>query len=378
MPPKQPLTFNIFARLDHPWWLRSLLVAVLLLGLWIGMDFRGNAPTAIAIGGRVMVAAETLSFSTKGPIMVDGRMVFKVGSIDGFSAEVRASNANRKIQQLLDRQSPTQPADVTIQQQGELTTIRLNGQHLLTVTGGDYMAGVSPQEHARDWQQQLQMALQQAKVERTPAYQRRIAVIFVAALGGAIGLNLTLRWLRSRLLQRMLSGNFAHETPQRKRSPYYFLKIGQWCLWAIAGFYLTGLLPQTRTWRYQITNFVQAVLQNPLFQLGNTVYSLFDILKLLGLAVGLWLMVRVLTALLKSRILNKIGVEKEVQDITLLSAQILITGIGCVIILQALGIDARSLAILLSGIARSRGGLWFTNYCQQLYQRHYSLTRAAD
>lgn len=297
----------------------------------------------------------------RAPIMVDGRIIFRVGSIDGFSAETRASTTNEKIEQILRTTPPDEPIEVLSRQVGELTTIRIQNnprtsEHLLTVTEGDFIRGIQPMDQAHIWQDRLQAALEQAQRERTPQYRQRAAYICIGLFALSIVLHLLVQWVRRRF-NRYVS---RQDTPQHPRAStwvshwatktllqplLFFLQIG---VWIGALIYFSGLFPITRFWRYRSLRFLSATLTNPIFELGDRSYSTLEFLKVIILVIGLWIGVRAVTVLLRSRLLRAIGADPEIQDAIAIFIQFLLTGVGLIIILQGLGVDVSSLAIVAS------------------------------
>lgn len=298
--------------------------------------------------------------------MVDGRVLFRVGSIEGFSAEIRANTANEKIERILRTTPPDDSIQVLSRQIGELTTVRISNhprtsEHLLTVTEGDFIPGIQPMDQAHVWEEALQPALEQAQLERTPQYRRRATFFCIGLLAMAIALHLLVQGLRrsvNRYINRYASnrngpqqsghasGWVSHWATKTILQPLLFcLQIG---VWIGALIYFSGLFPVTRFWRYRTLSFVSDALTDPIFDVGEMSYSTFDLLQVLILAVGLWIGVRAVTAIVRSRLLRAIGAGPEIQDAIAISIQFLLTGIGLIIILQGLGVDISSLAIVAS------------------------------
>ncbi|MEM1369321.1 MAG: mechanosensitive ion channel domain-containing protein [Cyanobacteria bacterium P01_H01_bin.15] len=340
--------------------------------------------TGVAVDATTREQKETESSALReeAPIMVDGRVLFSVGSIEGFSAVVRADNVNSKIERVLKSTSPEEPIEVATQQEGEFTTIRLNNQHLLTVTEGDFITGVGVAAHAQQWSQILQRAINRAQAERTPAYQRRALLICAGFLVGSMVITFMLRWLRRRLYRRIARG-------ESKRGQWIFssmlwqpvLLMLQWLVWLVTFIHFAGLFPSTRYWRYRLWVFLQEVLTEPLFRLGETGYSLLAILQIVILVFALWCGVRIFTVLLRSQFLNAIGADREIQDVITLFLQILMTGIGVIVILQGLGFDVSSIAILASVLGVGIGfGLQnlFNNFISGLLLLFERQIRAGD
>ncbi|MGJ3250496.1 MAG: mechanosensitive ion channel domain-containing protein [Elainellaceae cyanobacterium] len=324
------------------------LLLAALLSLLLGL-------TPISAGSQTRQANQ----SDTAPIMVDGRIMVRVGSIEGFSAENRAANANRKINQALASTPPDEPIQVKPTQQGDLTTLRINDRHLLTITEGDFIPGITPMEQAEEWGQVLEDALHQAQRERTAAYRRRAWLISIGLIGLAIALHGLVHRLR-RLINRQTARRSSTSSPSSSHwviAPVIqpLLICVQFGVWIAALIYFTGLFPQSRYWRYRTLTFLQEALTEPIFDLGERGYSIFDILKIVVLALLLWIGVRGITLLVRSRLLRVIGADQEIQDAIALSMQFLLTGIGLLIILQGLGFDVSSLAILASVLGVSIG-----------------------
>ncbi|MEL6224141.1 MAG: mechanosensitive ion channel domain-containing protein [Cyanobacteria bacterium J06627_8] len=292
------------------------------------------------------------------PIMVDGRVLFRVGSIDGFSAETRAQTTNEKIERILRTTPPEEPIQVFSRQVGDLTTIRIqnnprSSEHLLTVTEGDFITGVETMEQAQLWKERLQPAIERAQRERTPQYRRRATYICIALLAIAIFLHLLVQWLR-RCINRYVNRGRATtssrwillwETRTVLQPLLFCLQIG---VWIVALIYFSDLFPVTRFWRYRTLSFLLENLTSPIFELEDRSYSTLEVLKVIVLVIGLWIGVRTVTAILRSRLLRAIGADPEIQDAIALLIQSVLIGVGLILILQGLGFDVGSLAIVAS------------------------------
>ncbi|MEM8809332.1 MAG: transporter, partial [Cyanobacteria bacterium P01_G01_bin.38] len=153
---------------------------------------------SLGLARQPVMAQSLASPSPKADVVIDGRVLFRLGSIDGFTAEGRANLANTDLQRALQTTPLDRPIQIRVAHRDDLTTLRVNNRHLLTVTGGDFMMGVTPQEQADEWTEILQAALQQAQRERRPAYYREVIWRGLAALIAAIGLYSAIRWGRRR------------------------------------------------------------------------------------------------------------------------------------------------------------------------------------
>lgn len=301
----------------------------------------------LVLGATVLspAIAQTQS-SPKADVVIDGRVLFRLGSLEDVSAEERANFANQALWQVLEnaqRQPTPSPIRVRTRQQDGLVTLRANGRHLLTVTSGDLMAGVLPQERADVWADSLQRALDQAQRERRPAYQRRMAwisvgVVAIALLFWALFYN-GRRWLWRR------------QTRMGTKLPMWILPsllVAQIAVWLAAAIYICELFPVARSTRYQIFQFLDQTFTGPLFDIDGQGYSLIDVFRVALLTLALWFGVRIVTSAVKSRFLTAAIPDRGVQDAIATLMQVVLTGIGLFLILQVLGIDLSALAILAS------------------------------
>ncbi|MGH2416296.1 MAG: mechanosensitive ion channel family protein, partial [Microcystaceae cyanobacterium] len=170
------------------------------------------------------------------------------------------------------------------------------------------------------------------------------------ALLSAIALYLGVGRLRRRLRRYLSSSSRASASWTR------FLELLcqpglfclQWGIWIGLGLYLTALFPASRQWRYELFSFFDVSFREPIFILGKEGFSVLDVLKLLLLVIGLWIGVRGMTQLIKSRLLQTVYINPGTQDAIAILLQSILTGLGLIIILEALGIDLSSIAILAS------------------------------
>ncbi len=328
----------MFARWRIKWFLAGLLTFLLIL-------------TVTPVSSQSHTAA-TAPLNATAPVVVDGRVLFRLNRMQGFSAQARADLANSVLRQVLQSASVSQPIAIKTTQQGKLTTIRANNRHLLTITASDFMMGSSSTEQAEMWSKSIQAALKQAQQERTPAYYRQSLFLSIFALVIAIAFSLGVTWLR-RYLRRHQKLSPSSPAPWRwTHSLDLLCQPGLFCLqagiWIVLGLYLTELFPASRQWRYYLFSFLDNSFKASIFTIGEQGFSLLDTLKLLALVIGLWVVVRGLTKLLKSSLLQSDRIDKGTQDAIAVVLQIILTGLGLVIILQALGINLSAIALLAS------------------------------
>ncbi len=312
---------------------RAILVAIVAAVLLI------TQVSALAQNGDVTNASPT-----KAPIVLDGRELFEVGSPAAFGATERATFANRVLQAQIRKTATDEPIPVRQVPRGRLITLRVAGDHLLTLTDQDLVGGISAEEQAELWVNQLQSALTQAQYERTDDYRQQVGSRMLFAALGVGSLSLLLRWLQRRWRRRR---NQSSWRPFWTETGILLVQLGVWLGFVL---WLTDLFPQTRIVRYRVLNFLQDTFTTGIISLGGQGYSVLDLGKILGLTLGLWLAVRSLTALIRSRVLQVVGIGREVQDTIALLIQITLIALGLLVLLQAVGVDISSLAILLSVI----------------------------
>lgn len=308
--------------------------------------FIGVTGTTLLLFTLILPLSATAQTSLqKADVVIDGRVLFQLGSIENIRAEERADFANQALWQVLgnaQRQPTPPPIRVRTRQQDGLVTLRANGRHLLTVTSGDLMAGVPPQERADLWAEILQRALDRAQMERQPAYQRRMAWISLGVAAIAL-----LSWI---LLYKVRRWLWRRQT-RRGKLPMWILPSllgAQALIWLATAIYICELFPEARSIRYRVFQFLERTFTDPLFDIDGQGYSLVSVFNVVLLTLALWIGVRVVTSAVKSRFLQAAIPDRGVQDAIATLMQVILTGIGLFLILQVLGIDLSALAILAS------------------------------
>ncbi len=295
--------------------------------------------------------------SAEAPVVVDGRVLFKVRNSGNFTAAERAGIINSNLEQ--EVQSP-KGVKIEVVKENQLTIIRSRREvnatppseerDLVTLTEGDVIPGTSPIRQANIWRGLIEEALRQGQLERTPLYYRQAWLYSIGVLLGAIALHFCLRVLgklASHQLKRWL-GHPASPLHPWEPSAKLFLQLAllglEAGLWTAVGFYITDIFPQARSWRYKLFNF----LTSPIVSLGESNYSALQLLLLLAFTVGLWFAVSGLTRIFKFYVLSRTGAELRVQEVVAILTQYVLTFLGLIVLLQIWGLDVRSLAILAS------------------------------
>lgn len=294
-----------------------------------------------------------VDFMTKAPVMLDGRILFQASGSGNFTANQRAQIINSILKQTAELEEVIQ---VKINRQNGQITIRVapaddidNDTHLVTVTETDLMLGMTAEDRAKIWQQRLQNAIDTAQKERTNAYIFRATVISLLLIAVAIALRFQFQSI-SRNLSRRGNQNIPSTQPNWQRFLPLILTGLQAVIWAAVVFYIAELFPLLRTWRHQFFRVLTASFTTPLFRLGTRDCSLLDVLLLLVLVIGLWILVKGVTRLLKSRVISQAITNRNLQDTVAFLTQYALSFIGLLIIFQGWGIDVSSLAILASAL----------------------------
>lgn len=291
------------------------------------------------------------SFDTA-PIVLDGKVLFQVSKLREFSAKDRAKQANDSLAQAIRDFAAAQdsPGVPTVKvTPGALPTLRLADRHLLTVTDRDVKLGQDAMEQAVEWQRTINRAIATGLKERTPSYRRQAILKSGLGLLLAILLHCGIQWIRLRWRRQQL------RTMQDTKRPLALLGLTslQLLVWVGVGYYICELFPQFRTLLYLVLrSFDEPILILTEQEQG---YGIVDLLIVVGLILGLWVIVRGLTLLLKSRILPLLGVNRGLQDAIAILTQYVLTGLGVVVILQVLGVDISALLIVGSALGLGIG-----------------------
>ncbi|WP_041698930.1 mechanosensitive ion channel domain-containing protein [Thalassoporum mexicanum] len=332
----------------RPFIIIFLILMPLLSSIWLG------SPLFIAPGQAQVLGGE----DSTATVVLDGSAVLEVRSLDRFPANTRARQANavlsQELQEALQQRSESSqevPIEVTVEPQDNLYTIQVNGTHLLTVTERDSGEDQSTLIHALVWKRKIEIAYAQAIWQRSNEYRRQALFIAIIVTIVAVLACWALQYLNKKgfgLLPRRFRVFIDSSKSARSLfSLVMFLAQTAICLGTV--YYISELSPFLRSWRYRIFTFVITdTLTYPVLNLGESAYSIADILILFVMIVVLWISVRAITKLLRNRFISNDSVDYRFQETLTTLSQYLLTFIGLVIILQIWGLDLSSLAILAS------------------------------
>jgi potassium efflux system protein len=288
-------------------------------------------------------------------VVLDGQEIFQISPSGEFTAAERAELVNSQLQEAVQERQPVQ---ITVGQRNNLPTVLLNDRHLVTVTERDAPLGSTAEEQARIWARRLRIALQQAQRQRTTEFLRQAGLISL----GVVAIAIFLHWGLGQFWQQSLRPSLAAILPQadtdeEEENPQalnillgLLLAIARSGAWLGAAFYITNLFPLTRQWGYRIFNSLIASFTSPIITLGQSSYSVTDLLILALMLLGLIIFTRMITNLLKTRILRVTGVNRGAQEAVAVIIRYAMLFIGSLVVLQIWGLDISSLAILVSAL----------------------------
>ena len=294
------------------------------------------------------------------PILVDGRVVFEVTASGQFSAKERAEDANQTLNRIIRESfSPLdteedQTIEITIDARQTLPVLRINNNHLLSVTPEDTPQGRNLESQAENWQRELRTALNTAREERTTGYLVSavlfsVVIILIAGLLiWAIGL-ICQRWINPYLREAETPAE-SHTQPFSGTNTRFiafqvFLNVLRSVIILIALGYITTLFPQTRHLSRQLRDTIIYSLTSDLFPLGNNAYSVLDLIILIALFTALFILARSIKQILRLRVLSITGLSRAAQETIAVVANYAFVFIGALVLLQIWGLDISSLTV---------------------------------
>ncbi|MEC4807173.1 MAG: mechanosensitive ion channel, partial [Jaaginema sp. PMC 1080.18] len=297
--------------------------------------------------GNPSPAPETV---TTAPIMVDGRRIFNVNKSGAFSAQERAENANKVLSQAI--QATASPISVEISKQEGLPIIKVNGNHLLSVTVEDIPEGKTPQEQANQWAVDIETAIARAQKERSSEYLIQAGikacgwVILATALSWGLGV-LWETWLQPLIRNFSAEPETAPQESSRSTiiGSQILLNLLRVMIWLIALIYISDLFVQTRLLGQDFRSLIIRSLTAELVPLGGESYSALDVLRLIGLFVLLMIISKTFKQILRSRFLNLTGLSRASQETIASISNYIFIFIGTIVVLQLWGLELSSLTV---------------------------------
>ncbi|MGB3692063.1 MAG: mechanosensitive ion channel domain-containing protein [Spirulinaceae cyanobacterium] len=315
---------------------------------------------AIALGYVISISPVLQEEQSSAPIILNGQKVFEIGPSEEMTAQKRAEDINLILKDNLKDITSTTVVRVNIDSSEDLPAIRINREHLLSVTETDVPPGRTTLEQAENWAKQLEENIQRFQEERTTKYLTRASFILALVLSLAIFLSWIIGWFWSRKIKPWLwrgsTVNQESSVSSTRQSieviATTFLNFIRAIIWLVALIYISGLFPQTRQGRSSFTYFSLDLvnvfinsLTSDIFPLGDKAYSILDFFILIGLFIGLIFTARTIKTILRSRVLSFTGLSRSAQETIIIIANYTFIFIGTVVLLQLWGLDLSSLTV---------------------------------
>jgi potassium-dependent mechanosensitive channel len=358
---------------------RLVVGAVLAFTVAIALPFMIPA----ALFRSSLFTSETLA-----PVIVDGRAVFRVANTaTTASAAARADTISRSLQQFAQQQQIPK-IEVEVTDPDSLATVQLgypdlaNPQTLFnfTVTSSDTTSSLTPATQAEDWAEDLRQTLARSRAQRQTSYIRQnLWQVPVAAIVAALAhwlSGLLWRGYLYRILQSVAADSEAasgqsktgqsktgqSKTGQSKNSfttvnlflntTLLLLRAG---IWIGALLYATNLFPVTRQISYRIISQLTGSFTAKTLPFGNNPISILDIFRVLALVLLVTLAAQIISNMLKRRVLQETGINRGVQEAIAILLRYSLIFVGCIVVLQASGINLSSLTLLASALGVGAG-----------------------
>ena len=310
----------------------------------------------------------------KAPVVVDGKEIFSVGKVDGNSAGERAKVIR---QELLDAIATEDFKRVVVEERGQLPVLYLDfkkssigelgaelgtntvndRRYLFTVTQEDTVGRKSNRETAIDLQQEIEMAIADAKNERTSRYiQRQLIITGVLLLAAIFGTRL-LEQLQTyplrKAIQKVIPGLPSNTSSQPSNITTLFrLKLGfaQFALWVVTTFIIFRLFPWTRHWLYLLYSLIILTFNKSVFSLGGGDFSIIQLLLFVALLIVSIIGSNYVAQLLRTNVLQATRMTRGSQEIISIVTKYGLICLAVIILLQAYGLNLSSLALIGSAL----------------------------
>ncbi len=297
-------------------------------------------------GARAQARPESQAF-----LELDGHQLFEVTASKDYSAGQRVERANRLLQDVV---ASTQPGKIAVRELNNLPVITLDDEVILTVTRRDTPESMAIERQADLWRRSIAAAIAQGRAQRQPAYVARMIPVSLGILGLAFLLQRLLRLLWHRFLPSAFTQPLASEsgTVRPLRGMDWLLHgvlvVLQFGLWVAAVRVIAGFFPATRLLIGRLFNAVTESLGSPFLPLGGRSYSVLDAVILVALFLVLVRGVAFLTGLLRTRVLQRTGIEPGSQEAIAFILQYGLLFFGTLVLLQLWGLNLTSLALFAS------------------------------
>ena len=301
-------------------------------------------------------------FKNSAPVAVDGRTLFQLKAQEKNTAKKRAEAVNKVLKEVVKSEGEL---SVEIKIENQSPTLRVNEKYLFTVTREDIVPPNTPNRQAELWKEKITEAINEARNERSADFRRTSSILSVVIvfLGAICHKLLGSLWqiIRTRVTPLLGSnessqdGDLSDNHEDQHKTFDFLLKstllLARTALWVAIALYISNLFPLTRQLSFNIASRIVYSLSAPILSLGDKSYSIINILILVGLFFGLFIVAGSFTNVLRSRFLRLLRISRGAQEATAVVFKYLVIGVGTVVLLQIWGVDLSSLAILLSAFS---------------------------
>ncbi len=297
-------------------------------------------------GARAQARPEIPAF-----LELDGHRLFEVTASKDYSAKQRVERANRLLQEVV---ASKQPGKIGVRELNNLPVITLDGEVILTVTRRDTPESMAVGQQAELWRRTIASSIARGRAQRRPTYVARMIPVSVGILGLAFLLQRLLRLLWQRFLPSALTQPLTSEPgsvrPLRGMDwlLHGVLVVLQFGVWVAAVRVIAGFFPATRLLIGRLFEAVTESLGSPFLPLGGRSYSVLDAVILVALFLVLVRGVAFLTGMLRTRVLQRTGIEPGSQEAIAFILQYGLLFLGTLVLLQLWGLNLTSLALFAS------------------------------
>ncbi|MGB3639761.1 MAG: mechanosensitive ion channel domain-containing protein [Rivularia sp. (in: cyanobacteria)] len=284
------------------------------------------------------------------PVDIDGSQLFRVASTNDYTAQQRAKLINKILQEAVDSE---QIPEVRVKKGKNNVTILIGEKQEFTVTNKDAVSAENPNVQAENWASIIREAVEKARAERSEEFINRTLILSLMLVVLTIALHFVLGkvWkILERNVSPLVTSVGTSDENQQQSSLNILLKatlfLVRTALWVGVALYITNLFPVTRQWSFDIAARIQISLTSDIFK----DIAVTDILVLIGLFLGLMILSGAVTNVLRSRILRVLRISRGAQEVIAIAFKYTFIGIGSVVLLQIVGVDLSSLAILASAL----------------------------
>ncbi|MEO0967842.1 MAG: mechanosensitive ion channel protein MscS, partial [Cyanobacteria bacterium J06639_18] len=305
-------------------------ISIALIGFLLSFLFVSNPASAV------------LNNDKTAPVVVDGNKLFRLAGSDNLEPKQRAEGVNRKLEEFI--QSEESPR-VEIKTKGRSPVITINGKDLVTVTNNDTVPpyNADRKAQANSWRREIAQAINSARRERSASFIRYASIVsaVIVAMGALCHKLLGGLWqiIRTRVTpllgsQHSVDGESSDdENDEQQHKTFNFLLnstllLVRTTLWVGIILYISNLFPLTRRWSFDITNQIIYSLTAKILPFGGKSSSVIEILILVCLFCGLFIVAGAVTNILRSRVLRLLRISRGAQEATAVVFKYLIIAIG--------------------------------------------------